>query len=39
MEPNLKILYQEKIISKLMKQFEYKNIHQVPKLEKIQEPG
>ena len=35
MEPKLKILYKEKVISNLMKQFEYKNIHEVPKLEKI----
>ncbi|MBX3457146.1 MAG: 50S ribosomal protein L5 [Candidatus Paracaedibacteraceae bacterium] len=27
--------YKEKIVSKLMKEFEYKNIHQVPKLDKI----
>ena len=35
MEPKLKILYKEKVIANLMKQFEYKNIHQVPKLKKI----
>jgi large subunit ribosomal protein L5 len=35
MEPKLKILYKEKVISNLMKQFEYKNIHEVPKLKKI----
>ena len=35
MEPKLKLLYKEKVISNLMKQFEYKNIHQVPKLKKI----
>lgn len=31
----LKTLYQETIVPKLMKQFEYTNIHQVPKLVKI----
>jgi ribosomal protein L5 len=35
MEPKLKILYKEKVISNLMKQFEYKNIHEVPKLKKL----
>jgi large subunit ribosomal protein L5 len=35
-EPKLKLLYKDKVISTLYKQFEYKNIHQVPKLEKIQ---
>lgn len=32
---NLKNLYKTQIISKLKKNFDYKNIHQVPKLEKI----
>ena len=32
----LKTLYKEEVIPKLIKQFEYKNIHQVPKLKKIQ---
>jgi large subunit ribosomal protein L5 len=36
MEPKLKTLYKEKVIPKLKEQFDYKNIHQVPKLEKIQ---
>jgi len=31
----LKTLYQETIVPKLMKQFEYENIHQVPKLVKV----
>ncbi|WP_017314772.1 50S ribosomal protein L5 [Mastigocladopsis repens] len=31
----LKTLYQETIVPKLMKQFEYQNIHQVPKLVKV----
>jgi large subunit ribosomal protein L5 len=35
MEPKLKILYKDKVIPNLMKEFEYKNIHQVPKLKKI----
>lgn len=30
----LKTFYQEKVVPKLMEQFEYKNIHQVPKLMK-----
>jgi large subunit ribosomal protein L5 len=35
--PNtLKILYKEKIISNLVKKFNYKNVHQIPKLIKIQ---
>jgi large subunit ribosomal protein L5 len=33
--PRLFIKYKEEIVSKLMKQFSYKNIMQVPKLEKI----
>lgn len=33
--PRLKTKYQEEIIPALMKQFEFKNIMQVPKLEKI----
>ncbi len=32
---NLKTLYKEKIISELMKEYEYKTVMQVPKLEKI----
>jgi len=32
---NLKILYRKKIIQELQKQFEYSNLHQIPKLEKI----
>jgi large subunit ribosomal protein L5 len=36
MEPKLKTLYNKEVIPKLIKQFEYKNIHEVPKLEKIQ---
>jgi large subunit ribosomal protein L5 len=35
-EPKLKTLYNEKVISNLVEQFGYKNIHEVPKLEKIQ---
>jgi large subunit ribosomal protein L5 len=35
MEPKLKILYKDKVIPNLMKEFEYKNIHQVPKLKKL----
>jgi len=35
MEPKLKILYKDKVIPNLMKEFGYKNIHQVPKLKKI----
>ncbi len=31
----LKILYQEKIVPKLMEEFQYKNVHQVPKLVKV----
>ncbi|KGF73058.1 50S ribosomal protein L5 [Neosynechococcus sphagnicola sy1] len=31
----LKTLYQEKIVPKLMEQFHYENIHQVPKLVKV----
>ena len=33
--PRLKTKYQEEIVPALMKQFEYKNIMQVPKLQKI----
>ncbi len=33
--PRLKTVYQETIVPKLMKQFEYTNIHQVPKVVKI----
>ena len=36
MEPKLKTLYKEQVIPNLIKQFEYKNVHQVPKLKKIQ---
>jgi large subunit ribosomal protein L5 len=36
MTNNLKILYKEKIQSNLMKEFNYKNVHQIPKLIKIQ---
>jgi large subunit ribosomal protein L5 len=36
MEPKLKILYKKTVIPELRKKFNYKNIHQVPKLEKIQ---
>jgi len=35
MEPRLKALYKEQVIPNLIKKFEYKNIHQVPKLKKI----
>ncbi|MDJ0515345.1 MAG: 50S ribosomal protein L5 [Trichodesmium sp. MO_231.B1] len=35
MAERLKKYYQEKIVPKLMEQFKYKNIHQVPKLVKI----
>ncbi len=35
MVQRLKILYQEKIVPKLMEQFNYKNIHQVPKVAKV----
>ncbi|MEN3013304.1 MAG: 50S ribosomal protein L5 [Endomicrobiia bacterium] len=33
--PRLKKLYQEKIIPELMKKLNYKNVHQVPKVEKV----
>ena len=33
--PRLKLLYEEKIKPELMKQFAYKNVMQIPKLEKI----
>jgi len=33
--PRLKTVYKEKIVSKLMEQFQYKSIMQVPKLQKI----
>jgi large subunit ribosomal protein L5 len=36
MEPKLKTLYNTEVVPKLIKQFEYKNIHEVPKLKKIQ---
>ncbi|MGF1460675.1 MAG: 50S ribosomal protein L5 [Leptolyngbyaceae cyanobacterium] len=35
MAEQLKAFYQEKVVPKLMEQFEYKNIHQVPKLVKV----
>lgn len=35
MNNSLQILYQEKISPKLLKEFEYKNIHEIPKLSKI----
>ncbi len=35
MAPQLKTLYQEKIVPQLMDQFQYSNIHQVPKLIKV----
>jgi large subunit ribosomal protein L5 len=35
-EPKIKDLYKNQVISNLYKQFDYKNIHQVPKLKKIQ---
>jgi large subunit ribosomal protein L5 len=35
MEPKLKTLYKEQVIPNLIKQFEYKNVHQVPRLKKI----
>ncbi|NEO54255.1 MAG: 50S ribosomal protein L5 [Okeania sp. SIO3B5] len=35
MAERLKSFYQEKIVPKMMEQFKYKNIHQVPKLVKI----
>ncbi|MBP0018349.1 MAG: 50S ribosomal protein L5 [Cyanobacteria bacterium SBLK] len=35
MVQRLKTLYQEKIVPKLMEQFSYQNIHQVPKVTKV----
>jgi large subunit ribosomal protein L5 len=35
MATQLKTLYQEKIVPQLMEQFQYSNIHQVPKLVKV----
>jgi large subunit ribosomal protein L5 len=35
METRLKSLYEEKVVPKLMEEFQYTNIHQVPKLVKI----
>lgn len=35
MAPRLKTVYQETIVSKLMEQFNYQNIHQVPKVVKV----
>lgn len=35
MAPRLKTLYRETIVSKLMEQFNYQNIHQVPKVVKV----
>ncbi len=34
-QPNLKKKYKEEVVSKLMEQFQYKSIMQVPKLQKI----
>ena len=34
-ETRLKTIYKKEVIPALMKRFEYKNVHQVPKLEKI----
>ncbi len=31
----MKVLYQDKVVPKLVEQFEYKNIHRVPKLVKV----
>ena len=36
MQPKLKTLYKETITPNLVKSFDYKNVHQVPKLLKIQ---
>jgi large subunit ribosomal protein L5 len=36
MQTKLKTLYKETITSNLVKSFDYKNIHQAPKLLKIQ---
>lgn len=35
MEPRLKTVYKEKVVPELMKKFSYKNIMQVPKIERI----
>lgn len=35
MAQKLKVLYQETIVPKLMEQFQYSNVHQVPKLVKV----
>ncbi|NJL38031.1 MAG: 50S ribosomal protein L5 [Leptolyngbyaceae cyanobacterium SM1_4_3] len=35
MAEKLKVTYREKIVPKLIEQFQYKNIHQVPKLVKV----
>ena len=35
MTPRLKTVYQEKIVPDLIKKFSYKNVMQVPKIEKI----
>ncbi|MEM6518289.1 MAG: 50S ribosomal protein L5 [Cyanobacteria bacterium P01_D01_bin.71] len=35
MAEQLKTFYQEKVVPKLMEQFEYSNVHQVPKLVKV----
>jgi large subunit ribosomal protein L5 len=35
MAERLKTLYQEKVVPKLMEQFQYQNIHQVPKIVKV----
>jgi len=39
MAARLKTLYQETIVPKLMDQFQYSNIHQVPKLVKVVNRG
>jgi len=36
MSPRLKTLYKETVIANLEKKFDYKNFHQIPKIEKIQ---
>lgn len=35
MAEKLKVTYREKIVPKLMEQFQYENVHQVPKLVKV----
>ena len=34
-QPRLKEFYQKNVIPELLKQYKFKNVHQVPKLEKI----